>query len=78
MNCLIVISSHSAQTELQGDVTLCCGGGSPCRGVAGVCITFYDLAPSGTCGTISYLSKAALEILSFPMSQDGNFDCIVT
>lgn len=72
------------QAKMDGDVTLCCGQGGPrpnplkCNGTAGICMHFYDSAPSGRYGTMSYMCKAALQMLHFPVNQDGNLDCIVS
>ena len=46
-------------------------------GAAGISMEFYDTAPSGRFGTMSYLCKAAVQMLSFPQI-DGNLDCIVS
>lgn len=69
------------QRKVDGDATLCCGkggslngGGLICGGSAYICQHFYDSAPSGSFGTITYLMKAVLILLNcFP--QDGVIDC---
>lgn len=68
------------QSALDGDVTLCCASkdGERCGGVANICQTFYDLAPSGRFGTMSYLCKSAMDMLDFPVTAEGNLDCIVS
>jgi len=67
------------QKDLDGDATLCCLSGNPeagCRGAAGICGLFYDSAPSGTYGTMSYLVRAVCrEIEAIP--GDGDIDCSV-
>jgi len=72
--------------KVDGDVTLCCGvaPGTPrpnplkCQGTAGICQHFYDSAPSGRYGTMSYMCKAAVQMLQFPVTEDGNMDCVVS
>ncbi|ELT89975.1 hypothetical protein CAPTEDRAFT_163062 [Capitella teleta] len=71
------------QSELDGDVTVCCGSNEArgntlkCGGIAGICQFFFDTAPSGRYGTMSYLGKAALSSLRFPTTDEGNLDCVV-
>ena len=45
---------------------------------AGILLDFYDTAPSGRFGTMSYLCKAAMTMLSFPETKDGNLNCSVS
>lgn len=67
------------QQYMNGDVLLCCAKSnqSPlkCGGVAGICQHFYDSAPSGRYGTMSYLCKAVARMLHMPIDGDGNVDC---
>ena len=68
---------------MDGDVTLCCAqdqfpAGLKCGGTAGICQNFYDSAPSGRYGTMSYLSKAALTLLHFPVTEEGSLECMVS
>lgn len=68
------------QKELDGDVTLCCANPKTylkCGGLAGVCQNFYDLAPSGRYGTMSYLCRSVVHCLKLPCAGDGNLDCTV-
>ena len=74
---------YTFQSKLDGDVTLCCGvepRPSPlkCGGTAGVCQNFYDTAPSGRYGSMSYLCKATAQMLHFQTQEDGNMDCCVS
>eukprot|EP00092_Neocalanus_flemingeri_P036527 GFUD01039770.1.p1 GENE.GFUD01039770.1~~GFUD01039770.1.p1 ORF type:complete len:1190 (+),score=295.95 GFUD01039770.1:88-3657(+) len=79
----IVLAANSIfmqdQTELDGDATLCCLSGDPeaiCVAPAGICRLFYDSAPSGTYGTMSYLVRAVCrEVSAIP--GDGDIDCIL-
>ena len=43
---------------------------SICHGPAGICAYFYDSAPSGRCGTLTYLTRAAL--YAFALRSEGN------
>lgn len=70
------------QVRLDGDVTLCCGMPNTsrsiplkCNGTAGICQNFYDMAPSGRYGTMSYLCKSLAQSLEIPIAQDGSLDC---
>ncbi|XP_042227073.1 probable phosphorylase b kinase regulatory subunit alpha isoform X4 [Homarus americanus] len=74
------------QKQQDGDATLCCardkrepgvGGGLACGGAAYICLHFYDSAPSGSYGTMSYMIRAVTSTLNcFP--QDGDMDCTVS
>lgn len=76
----------SDQKQQDGDATQCCarekrepgvGGGLACGGAAYICQHFYDSAPSGSYGTMSYMIRAATATLNcFP--QDGELDCAVS
>ncbi|MPC18254.1 putative phosphorylase b kinase regulatory subunit alpha [Portunus trituberculatus] len=76
----------SDQKQQDGDATTCCarekrepgvGGGLACGGAAYICQHFYDSAPSGSYGTMSYMIRAATATLNcFP--QDGELDCAVS
>ncbi|CAF0728609.1 unnamed protein product, partial [Rotaria sordida] len=46
-----------------GDATKCCASGNPCGSAAGICLHFYDSAPSGRFGTINYFLRALLRLL---------------
>ncbi|XP_065220249.1 probable phosphorylase b kinase regulatory subunit alpha isoform X3 [Planococcus citri] len=64
------------QMEINGDATLCCAkpdherdlsspeGGLICGGAAYICQLFYDSAPSGSYGTMTYLIKGTASILN--------------
>ncbi|XP_062619129.1 probable phosphorylase b kinase regulatory subunit alpha isoform X4 [Saccostrea cucullata] len=45
------------------------------KGAAGICLHFYDTAPSGRYGTMSYLCRALAAILPLPTDVDANLDC---
>ncbi|XP_076064896.1 putative phosphorylase b kinase regulatory subunit alpha isoform X4 [Oratosquilla oratoria] len=74
------------QRQQDGEATCCCardkrepvaGGGLPCGGAAYICHHFYDSAPSGSYGTMSYMIRAVVTTLQcFP--QDGQIDCAVS
>ncbi|CAM1312292.1 PHKA2 (predicted) [Pycnogonum litorale] len=70
------------QVKINGDATLCCSGDeqkltTPCYGAAGICQHFYDSAPSGCYGTMSYLIRAVATTLSC-WPQDGDVDCAIS
>ncbi|XP_070553673.1 phosphorylase b kinase regulatory subunit alpha, liver isoform-like isoform X3 [Ptychodera flava] len=67
-----------------GDATLCCVRKDPhfakpsvlkCGGTAGICQHFYDSAPSGRYGTMTYIAKAVANTLHFP---EQNNDCVIS
>jgi phosphorylase kinase alpha/beta subunit len=62
------------QIKHNGDATLCCSIGKRCLGARQICEHFYDLAPSGRFGSMSYLFKAIMQCLRI---QD-NPDCIIS
>lgn len=76
------------QMQIQGDATLCCAkpkeqreltasGALLCGGAAYICQHFYDSAPSGCYGTMTYLIRALASILDcFP--DGGEIDCAVS
>ncbi|XP_075211551.1 putative phosphorylase b kinase regulatory subunit alpha isoform X2 [Lycorma delicatula] len=75
------------QMKVNGDATLCCaksvkdrdltfGGALLCGGAGYICQHFYDSAPSGSYGTMTYIMRACATVLNcFP--QDGEIDCSV-
>lgn len=72
----------SFQTKLNGDATLCCASGSidsrimVCGGTANICQHFYDSAPSGCYGTMSYITRAvALTLDTLPKTE---VDCNIS
>lgn len=76
------------QMQIQGDATLCCAkpkeqreltptGALLCGGAAYICQHFYDSAPSGCYGTMTYFIRALATILDcFPVG--GEIDCAVS
>ncbi len=69
---------------MDGDATLCCAAkGSTsefaayCGGAANICQHFYDSAPSGNYGTMTYLIRATTEILECCLPRDS-IDCKVS
>ena len=42
----------------------CCDVPGLCQGYGGVCVFFYDSAPSGMYGTMSYFARAMLQNLA--------------
>nr|CAD7397132.1 unnamed protein product [Timema cristinae] len=76
------------QMKVNGDATLCCAkpqdqretslsGGLLCGGAAYVCQHFYDSAPSGSYGTMTYLVRAVAFMLG-GLPEDGEIDCTVS
>ena len=45
-----------------------------CGGARGICKFFYDSAPSGTYGTLSYLVRAACKVLEC-IPNEGDIEC---
>jgi len=64
------------QISVNGDATLCCekvhkeltqSGSLLCGGAAYICQHFYDSAPSGSYGTMSYIIRAIASVLETSM-----------
>ena len=87
LDCVVVEANRlflMQQRELNGDAVLCCGGmGDPnyegdsmgvtgCGAPNGVCRFFYDSAPSGTYGTMTYLMQAILGVLYSHLRDSDN------
>ncbi|XP_073254168.1 phosphorylase b kinase regulatory subunit alpha, skeletal muscle isoform-like isoform X1 [Porites lutea] len=57
------------QINIKGDSTMCCARPPnekiSCGGAAGICRYFYDTAPSGRFGTMTYFSRAVAKRVSF-------------
>lgn len=81
--------SLSLQSDIQGDASLCCtvhldeaptkpGERLPCPrgGAAGICANFYDSAPSGCYGTMTYLMRAVATTLECRLDQEF-VECVV-
>lgn len=78
-----------AKMEINGDATLCCAkpdherdlaateGGLVCGGAAYICQLFYDSAPSGSFGTMTYLMRGIASLLNCQPA-NGQVDCIVS
>ncbi|XP_030754514.1 probable phosphorylase b kinase regulatory subunit alpha [Sitophilus oryzae] len=76
------------QIKCDGDATLCCAkprehrettntGGLLCGGAAYICQHFYDSAPSGAFGTMTYITRAiALYLDCVPKS--GELECSIS
>nr|XP_050027202.1 probable phosphorylase b kinase regulatory subunit alpha [Dermacentor andersoni]XP_054922429.1 probable phosphorylase b kinase regulatory subunit alpha [Dermacentor andersoni] len=63
------------QRTCQGNATLCCTsqrGGMACQSSVGICEHFYDSAPSGTFGTMTYLMRSVAYALP---DVDISLDC---
>ncbi|KAJ9596970.1 hypothetical protein L9F63_012000, partial [Diploptera punctata] len=76
------------QIKVNGDATLCCAkpkehremtssGGLLCGGAAYVCQHFYDSAPSGSYGTMTYITRAVASLLDC-LPRDGEMDCSIS
>ncbi|PSN48873.1 putative phosphorylase b kinase regulatory subunit alpha [Blattella germanica] len=74
--------------KVNGDATLCCAkpkdqreiitsGGLLCGGAAYVCQHFYDSAPSGSYGTMTYITRAVASMLDC-LPRDGEMDCSIS
>lgn len=73
---------------IDGDATLCCAkpkeqremtamGTLLCGGAAYICQHFYDTAPSGSYGTMTYITRAiALTLDCLP--KDGDLECSIS
>lgn len=76
------------QVKCNGDATLCCAkpkerkehshsGGLLCGGAAFICQHFYDSAPSGCYGTMTYITRAVATILEC-VPKHGELDCTIS
>ncbi|GLV35729.1 uncharacterized protein CBL_01120 [Carabus blaptoides fortunei] len=76
------------QMKCNGDATLCCAkpkeqretsltGGLLCGGAAYICQHFYDSAPSGSYGTMTYLTRAVASTLDC-VPKHGDLDCTIS
>jgi phosphorylase kinase alpha/beta subunit len=75
------------QMKVNGDATLCCAkpkeqremtssGSLLCGGAAYICQHFYDSAPSGSYGTMTYITRAVASLLDC-LPHDGDVDCSI-
>lgn len=73
---------------IDGDATLCCAkpkeqremtvmGTLLCSGAAYICQHFYDTAPSGTYGTMTYIARAIAMTLDC-LPKDGDLECSIS
>ncbi|GFG34533.1 hypothetical protein Cfor_11892 [Coptotermes formosanus] len=73
--------------KVSGDATLCCAkpkekremtssGSLLCGGAAYICQHFYDSAPSGSYGTMTYITRAVASLLDC-LPHDGEVDCSI-
>ncbi|XP_058794733.1 probable phosphorylase b kinase regulatory subunit alpha isoform X2 [Phymastichus coffea] len=76
------------QMKVDGDATLCCAkskdqrettamGGLLCGGAAYICQHFYDSAPSGSFGTMTYITRAVASLLSC-LPKEGDIECTIS
>ncbi|XP_047360415.1 probable phosphorylase b kinase regulatory subunit alpha isoform X4 [Vespa velutina] len=76
------------QMKIDGDATLCCAkpkeqrettalGNLLCGGAAYVCQHFYDSAPSGSFGTMTYITRAVASLLDC-LPKDGDLECSIS
>jgi len=69
------------QKAVNGDATLCCvpltGPKVPCSGTCGICQHFYDSAPSGHYGSMTYMIRAAASTLDC-LPKSGDLDCTIS
>ncbi|XP_043674732.1 probable phosphorylase b kinase regulatory subunit alpha isoform X2 [Vespula pensylvanica] len=76
------------QMKVDGDATLCCAkpkeqrettalGNLLCGGAAYVCQHFYDSAPSGSFGTMTYITRAVASLLDC-LPKDGDIECSIS
>ncbi|KAM3967947.1 putative phosphorylase b kinase regulatory subunit alpha [Aphomia sociella] len=74
------------QMRCNGDATLCCakspaessGGALLCGGAAGVCQHLFDSAPSGSYGTMTYLTRAVAALLADRMPDAAPVQCAIS
>ncbi|XP_035230839.1 probable phosphorylase b kinase regulatory subunit alpha isoform X1 [Stegodyphus dumicola] len=68
------------QKKVSGDATICCaapsGNENPCGGAAGICQHFYDSAPSGCYGTMTYLIRSVAATMDCLPKQE--LDCTIS
>ncbi|CAL1283132.1 unnamed protein product [Larinioides sclopetarius] len=67
------------QKHINGDATICCAATSnenPCGGAAGICQHFYDSAPSGCYGTMTYLIRSVASTMDCLPKQE--LDCTIS
>ncbi|KFM75989.1 hypothetical protein X975_02870, partial [Stegodyphus mimosarum] len=68
------------QKRVSGDATICCaapsGNENPCGGAAGICQHFYDSAPSGCYGTMTYLIRSVAATMDCLPKQE--LDCTIS
>jgi len=48
---------------------------SKCGGVAGICRSFYDTAPSGRYGTMIFMGIATVNLVKQPLQESGEIEC---
>ncbi|XP_011157489.1 probable phosphorylase b kinase regulatory subunit alpha isoform X1 [Solenopsis invicta] len=76
------------QMAIDGDATLCCAkpkeqremtamGTLLCGGAAYICQHFYDSAPSGSYGTMTYITRAVAVTLDC-LPKDGDLECSIS
>ncbi|XP_014208892.1 probable phosphorylase b kinase regulatory subunit alpha isoform X2 [Copidosoma floridanum] len=76
------------QMKIDGDATLCCAkpkeqrettalGTLLCGGAAYICQHFYDSAPSGSFGTMTYITRAVASLLNC-LPKDGDLECTIS
>ncbi|XP_023032729.1 probable phosphorylase b kinase regulatory subunit alpha isoform X10 [Drosophila willistoni] len=78
------------QRKVQGDATLCCAklkdgkeqqqaasGMLLCGGAAYICQHLYDSAPSGSYGTMTYMSRAVAHVLDC-VPKHGEMECAIS
>lgn len=67
------------QKSVNGDATICCAAinnENPCGGAAGICQHFYDSAPSGCYGTMTYLIRSVAITMDCLPKQE--LDCTIS
>ncbi|KAG8199664.1 hypothetical protein JTE90_022117 [Oedothorax gibbosus] len=68
------------QKQVDGDATICCVSNNinehPCGGAAGICQHFYDSAPSGCYGTMTYLIRSVATTMDCLPKQE--LDCTIS
>ena len=61
--CIMKISSYLQKIHGGPSRDCCCEHVGSCGGPAGFCVHFYDSAPSGRYGTMSYFAQAVADRL---------------
>lgn len=76
----MLLTTTTLQKEEDSYLAMCCGNPKTvlkCQGSMGICQQFYDCAPSGRYGSMSYICRSIVHCLVLPCNNDGNLDCLI-